>query len=388
MGVVDDHYGGYENLWRHTNPHTGEVDFEAAYLDGYEDEYEDHAHGGDACGGSDDDDVSEDETSNDDDASEDDARAEGNGVNDKDMCAMVSHCQSCGTVRAMDERVFFAQDDPWAQLEVTSTTPRRLMKAGPKRTIAEGDLYLHAIIACSDLCLEAFKKKHADFTGLQKAADGFRDSQARVQRPAAPHSLLPCLAPYVLQMEPYITKREVDTFRQKRTRTEGRSISWEAVTVYAMMMLTEPVEPVTPHSEDNFGAVAIGYLERMVATKGDFVSRLGDWKQLTFTKERALGLEGWLCSPGARNHPFRPLGLLRQMNELVMFIHDQQYVHCSPLAYLTVYGPEAPSAAPSGSGGKQCAACGTRSDGMKDAPGASLRSIAASDANFFKYVRS
>jgi hypothetical protein len=86
----------------------------------------------------------------------------------------------------------------------------------------------------------------------------------------------------------------------------------------------------------------------MVATKGDFVSRLGDWKRLTFTKERALGLEGWLCSPGARNHPFRPMGLLRQMNELVMFIHDQQNVHCSPLAYLTVYGPEAPSAAPSG----------------------------------------
>ncbi len=40
MGIVDDYYGGYENLYMHTDPDTGDVDWEGAYYADLPDDYD------------------------------------------------------------------------------------------------------------------------------------------------------------------------------------------------------------------------------------------------------------------------------------------------------------------------------------------------------------
>jgi hypothetical protein len=56
------------------------------------------------------------------------------------------------------------------------------------------------MLACSRPCLDEFKQQHDDFLGTEDAADTWRAIQAQAECPAAPHSVLPSLEPYVSQV--------------------------------------------------------------------------------------------------------------------------------------------------------------------------------------------
>jgi hypothetical protein len=63
----------------------------------------------------------------------------------------------------------------------------------------------------------------------------------------------------------------------RRDKPKSGGVSWEATTVYALMVLTEPDVPVDPWSA-SFEAAAAHYLEGMAATKLDTAARLANWE--------------------------------------------------------------------------------------------------------------
>eukprot|EP00959_Pyramimonas_sp_CCMP1952_P256343 5354667-Pyramimonas_sp.AAC.1 len=125
MGIVDDYFGGYDKLLLYTDPETGEVDWDGAA--GLRDDVSPVRHS-----------QWDDYRCSFEDNTDDEEHSDQSDMDDDDECDMF--CESCRKAVAMDQSVFFAQDDYMGQLKITSSTPRRLLKAGPKRTLQRGRL--------------------------------------------------------------------------------------------------------------------------------------------------------------------------------------------------------------------------------------------------------